>query len=186
MKDDWFVIGMFCVVVLVALALIFSVDLSFNASGQVVKSMLEDNPLKEGSIAPLEKSSVEIEEITTGPQERLYLGQNFELTIKLKNTGNPENVRVKLEDCPLQGNLEATAENDLVVFDVFSTKQGVSSCNVVAAYQTIDGESVLKENFNLPVYSEESQASMIWLLLGLVVLLIVIHVLKYDFKRKKK
>ncbi|MBI4919449.1 hypothetical protein HY837_05940 [archaeon] len=183
MKEDLFVIGMFCAVVLVALALIFSFNFSF--SGQAVKSMLEENSLKLGSIAPLETTRVEILNITTGPQEKLYIGQNFELTVKLKITGIPEDIRVKIEDCPLQGNLEATTENELVVFDVFSTKQGVYSCNANLVYQTSDGKQVLKKQFTLPVYSGESQTSIMWLLIGMVILLIVIHVLKYDFKKRK-
>jgi len=185
MDEDFVVLGIFSFVLFVALSLIFApfITSAFSTVGESVKSVLDDNPLKSGSLIPFEVSRVVVNSIVKGPQDRFYVGQNFNLEFDLNITGSPENIIIEITDCPLQGNLKANVEFLPVIFDVFPTKTGLHSCYANISYFNIDGEHSFREQFTLPVYTGESQGSILWLVLILICLLIIIHLLKHDFKK---
>ncbi|MBI5066458.1 hypothetical protein HZA97_09575 [Candidatus Woesearchaeota archaeon] len=187
MKEDVVVLGFVCIVVLLALAFVLDpyVNSFFSVTGGVIKSTVEDVKVFQNSLSSVKKDGVEVLSIKLGPQERIYPGQNFKVTAQFNFTGKPGLIKASIVDCPLDGNLNASVESESIVFDVFATKSGLYSCNLLLNYQTLDGEQTKKQQFSLPVYSEESKANLLWLFLGLVILLILLHLIGYDYKRKK-
>lgn len=185
MKEDWIVISIFTFFVLFVLYLILSpyVNNVFSNVGVVVKSVITNLPLTQESLTSFNKSKVTVKNVFLGPQKKLYVGQSFNLIFDLNITGNPENIRINIKNCPLQGNLNAVVKKNKVIFDVSPTKTGLFSCYALISYNTIDGKQEFKERFSLPVYSSESQASFFWLILALIIVLIIVNLLKHGQKR---
>lgn len=188
MKEDVVVLGFVCIVVLLALAFVLDpfVDSIFFVTGDVMKSTVEEVKMFQKSLAPAKKEGIDVLSVKLGPQERIYPGQSFKITADFNFTGKPGLIKANIADCPLDGNLNASVESESITFDVFATKAGLYSCTLLLNYQTLDGEQKTKEQFALPVYSEESKANLLWLFLGLVVLFILLHLIGYDYKWRKK